>query len=104
MGAAAGGERRGELTHTAARPMNEHPLARSEPAMVEEPLPGAERCEGHGGRLGVAQRTRFGREELGRDRGGVGGDPVTVERGHPVHLVTDLHAVHAGSEGDHDAR
>ena len=83
--------------------MNEHPLARGEPAMVEEPLPGAERCEGHGGRLGVAQRTRLGREELGRDRGVVGGDPVTVERGHPVHLVTDLHAVDAGSEGDHDA-
>ena len=104
VGAVAGGQRRGELADAAGGPVDEDPLARSEPAVVEQPLPGAERSERHGRRLGVAERTRLGREQLGRDRRVLGGDPVAVECGHPVHLVADGHVVDAGAEGDDDAR
>ena len=103
VGAVAGGQRRGELADTAGGPVDEHPLARGEPAVLEQPLPGAERRERHGRRLDVAERTRLGREQLGRDRGVVGGDPVAVKRGHSVNLVTDGQAVDAGPEGDDDA-
>ena len=103
VGAVAAGQRRGELADPAGGPVDEHALARGEPAVLEKPLPGAERGERHGGRLGVAERTRLGREQLGRDRGVVGRDSVAVERGHPVHLVTDGQPVDAGPEGSHDA-
>jgi hypothetical protein len=103
VGAVAGGQRRGELADTAGGAVDEHPLARCEPAVLEQRLPGAERRERHGRRLGVAERTRLGREQLGRDCGVVGGDPVAVERCHPVNLITNRHVVDAVPEGDHNA-
>jgi hypothetical protein len=103
MGSVAAGERRGELADPAGRAVDQHPLARGESAVIQEPLPGAERRQRHGGRLGVAETARLGREHLDRDRGVVCGDSVAVERRHPEHLVTNGHALDAGPDGGHDA-
>src|SRR4051794_29951931 len=100
-GGAGGGW--GNLPAPAGRAMNQRPLALGESAVVEERLPGAERRQRHRRRLGVAERSRLGREHRDRDRGVVSGYSVTVERGHPEHLVTDGHTLTAGPEGSHDA-
>ena len=55
MGAAPAPELCRELTDTAHRPMDEHPLAGCETTVDEEPLPGAERRQWDRGALHVAE-------------------------------------------------
>jgi hypothetical protein len=103
MGSVAAGEQRGELPDPAGRAVDQHPLARGESAVIEEPLPGAERRQRHGCRLGVTEPARLEREHPDRDRGVVRGDSVAIERRHPEHLVTNGHTLDAGPDGSHDA-
>ena len=64
--AARAGELHGEPADAARGTVDQHALARGEPAVVEQPLPGGERGQRDRGALGVPERPRPGHQQLGR--------------------------------------
>jgi hypothetical protein len=67
-------------TDTAGNAVNQHPLARREMPMIEQPLPGAERGEGDCSRFRVIERSWLRGEESRRDGDVLRRRSITIER------------------------
>jgi hypothetical protein len=86
-----------ERTHRDRGSVDQHALAGSQPAVVEEALPGGQRRQGDRGALGGAERPRPRHQKLGRHCGVVGRDAVPVERREREDLVARRDGGDAGS-------
>ena len=86
-----------ELDGEALRPRrprrDQHPLAGGEPAVVEEPLPGAEARERDRRAFDMAQRPRLRSQELAGNDGVLGGGPVPPEVAEGEDLVSGRNAL-----------
>ena len=92
-----------EVTYPAGRPVHDHTLARLEPAVHEQPLPGGEGWHRHGGSLHVVDCVRLRREDRLRYRRELGGNPIAVERGEREDRIADPHPIDVGRHRGHDA-
>ena len=104
VGAAPARELGREVADAAGRSVDQHPLALLQSPVIEQPLPGAERGQGDGGALLVAERLRLGSEERGPDDDVLGRGAVAIEVGERPHRVTDRQRVDIGPDGGHLAR
>ena len=98
MRAGRAGELHREAADAARGTVDQHALARAEPAVVEQPLPGGERGQRDRGALGVPERPRLRHQQLGGHRRVVGRDAVAVERREREHLVAGRDAGDAGPD------
>ncbi len=80
----------------------QHPLAFLEPAVVEQPLPGAQRGKRDRRALDVTERSRLRREDPCGDDCVLGGGAVAVEAGERVHRLADLDIGHVGGNRHDD--
>ncbi|GAA2371457.1 hypothetical protein GCM10010246_77240 [Streptomyces cuspidosporus] len=98
------GDLYGEMTDTADRGMDQHPLPGPEAPGVDEGLPGGERGQRQSGRLDVVVPGGLGGERAGGagDVLGVGAGPVRVGE-HAEHLVTGLEEGDAVADLHHGA-
>ena len=97
MRAARAGELNGESPDATRGTVDQYPLACGEPAVVEQPLPGGERGQRDRGALGVPERARLRRQQLGGQRRVVRCDAIAVERREREDLVADRYIRDAGS-------
>ena len=83
-----------EVAYTTGRAEDEDTLLWFQGAMVEQPLPRAERRERDGSALDVVERSRLGGKHVRRDRDIVGSSAVAIEGGQPVHRLSDGDCAH----------
>ncbi len=90
------------MPDASCRSRDEHALTLLQPAMIEQPLPRAQRGERHRGALDVVERAWLRGENVGGNGGILGGDTVVIEGSQRVHRVTGPDRLHAGRDRGND--